>query len=407
MRLFHISDLHIGRYLHNYSLMEDQEEVLGRIIRLCTEYRPDVMMIAGDVFDKSMPSGEAYTVFDHFLNELSEKMPDMTTLIIAGNHDSAERLRYASSFLERHHIYISVLPPGNVSEHLKCITLEDAFGKVNFYLLPFTKPVYVRGLFENPSGITWSQAVERILERETIDYSERNVILSHQFYGTGEALPETCDSEQCTAAAGGIDMVSAELLSGFEYAALGHLHGAQKVIYPHVRYSGTPYPYSISEEHHRKSLVMIDLGEKGEAAEISLIPIESERKVRTVRGNLADVLNFGQKSDQENENERETSGLTKKKEKCRDYVSIVLTDDDDGLLTDARDRLEERYERILEIRVDNKRTRAQFTDTEDIQEGWSLSEAFMHFFAEMNQRDMNEQEAAVMQQIFEGMDEEG
>lgn len=404
MRLFHISDLHIGRYLHNYSLLEEQKEVLGRIIRLCTEYRPDVMMIAGDVFDKSVPSGEAYTVFDHFLNELSEKMPDMTTLIIAGNHDSAERLRYASSFLERHHIYISVLPPANASEHLKCITLTDDFGKVNFYLLPFTKPVYVRGLFEDPSGITWSQAVERVLEREPIDYAERNVILSHQFYGTGEVRPETCDSEQCTASVGGSDMVSADLLSGFEYAALGHLHGAQKVFYSHVRYSGTPFPYSISEEHHKKSLAMIDLGAKGEDAAISLLPIESDRKVRTVRGNLADVLKDGWKSDEVQE--EDSSGL-KKQEKCRDYVSIVLTDDNDGLLTDARDRLEERYERILEIRVDNKRTRAQFTDTEDIQESWSLSEAFQHFFSEMNQRDMNEQEAAVMQQIFEGMDEEG
>ena len=246
--------------------------------------------------------------------------------------------------------------------------------------------------------------MERVLEREPIDYAERNVILSHQFYGTGEVRPETCDSEQCTASVGGSDMVSADLLSGFEYAALGHLHGAQKVVYSHVRYSGTPYPYSISEEHHKKSLVMIDLGAKGEDAEIALLPIEADRKVRTVRGNLADVLKDGWKSDGVQEEE---SSALKKQEKCGDYVSIVLTDDNDGLLTDARDRLEERYERILEIRVDNKRTRAQFTDTEDIQEGWSLSEAFQHFFSEMNQRDMNEQEAAVMRQIFEGMDEEG
>ena len=404
MKLLHISDLHVGRSLYKYNLGQCQREIFDEIIRLAADTQPDVMMIAGDIFDKPVPSGESYTIFDTFLSSLTETLPDLTVLIIAGNHDSAERLQYASTFLQRHRIYISVLPPSEPSEHLKKVTLSDEYGDVDFYLLPFTKPSYVRKLFEDGKSITWSEAVEEILRRESIDYSRRNVILSHQFYASDGCVPETCDSEQTSISVGGIDRVDVDLLKNFEYAALGHLHGSQKVKYPHVRYSGTPLKYSVSEEHQKKSVVQIVLGPKGQPADITLLPLSSDRDVRTVRGTLAEVL-------LQAGNHMCAGGVIRKEAEgslctgCRDYVSIVLTDDDDGLLTDAKEKLEEYYEHILEIRVDNKRTRARFEDQSSVKEEWTLSQAFEHFFEDMNQRSMTEQEKAVMEQIWEEMED--
>ncbi len=392
MKLFHISDLHIGRSLHKYNLAKCQHEILNQIIALACEAQPDVMMIAGDIFDKSVPSGEAYTIFDTFLNHLTEALPEMTVLIIAGNHDSAERLQYASSFLQRHHIYISVLPPSGPEEYLKKVTLTDSWGEVDFYLLPFTKPAYVRKLFEEGQSITWSQAVEEVLRRETIDWTRRNVILSHQFYASDGCEPETCESEQTSISVGGIDQVHVDLLAEFDYAALGHLHGCQKVKYPHVRYSGTPLKYSISEEHHRKSVVQVELEEKGQPARISFLPLTCGQDVRTVRGTLQEVLDAAK------------SAASDQYDRCQDYVSIILTDEDEGLLTDAKDKLEECYEYILEIRVDNQRTRARFEETSSVQDEWTLSQAFSHFFEEMNQRSMNEQEMAVMEKIWKRLE---
>jgi exonuclease SbcD len=386
MKLFHISDLHIGRSLHKYNLGECQCQVLDEIIRMACEENPDVMMIAGDIFDKSVPSGEAYTIFDDFLNHLTDAMPQMTVLMIAGNHDSAERLQYASAFLQKHRIYISVLPPASSEEYLKKVTLNDSYGEVDFYLLPFTKPSYVRKLFEEGKSLTWSDAVAEVLQREEIDYTRRNVILSHQFYASEGNQPETCDSEQTSISVGGIDQVDVDLLADFDYAALGHLHGSQKVKYPHVRYSGTPMKYSVSEEHQKKSIIQIELKEKGCPAEISFLPLSSARDVRSVKGTLEEVLAAA------------GDGV------CKDYVSIILTDDDDGLLTDAREKLEECYRYILEIRVDNKRTRERFEDGAAIQDEWTISEAFLHFFEDMNHRPMSEQETEIMNEIWEKME---
>lgn len=413
MKLFHIGDLHIGRYLHKYNLAECQREMLHRITELVRQEKPDALLIAGDVFDKSVPSGEAYTIFDQFLEEVTEAAPEMTVLMIAGNHDSAERLQYASSFLERHHIYISVLPPSSPEEYLRKVTLTDAYGEVDFYLLPFTKPSFVRRLFETgeSAGISWSAAVAKVLEREQIDFSRRNVMISHQFYASEGAEPETCDSEQTSIAVGGIDRVDVELLRDFDYAALGHLHGSQQVRYPYVRYAGTPFKYSVSEANQKKSVVQIVLGEKGTEPEISFLPVTAGQDVRSIRGTLREVLDLTESDASENMDEEKTLCVKGKKkgepipcrQKCQDYVSITLTDEDDALLTDARDLLEEWYSHILEIRVDNQRTRAQFADQELAQEGWSLPEAFGHFFEEMNQRSMNEQECLVMEQIWNEM----
>ena len=190
MKIFHISDLHIGKQLHYYSLNEEQRYILSRIVDKAEEYRPDVILIAGDIYDKSVPSGEAYEIFDEFLNNLADIQPSIPVLIIAGNHDNAKRLKYAGAFLEKQNIYISVLPPQEKNEFLKKVILKDEYGEVNFYLLPFTKPGYVKHLFGDGEIQDYSSALKALIEREQIDWSKRNVLLAHQFFVSGGQEPE-------------------------------------------------------------------------------------------------------------------------------------------------------------------------------------------------------------------------
>ena len=289
MRFFHISDLHIGKQLYSYSLLPDQRAVLKEITERAKEYRPDAILIAGDVFDRSIPSGEAYTVLDEFLTGLSEITPQIPVLLIAGNHDSAERLDYASGFLEKHQIHIAVSAPERADEYLKKITLTDDFGPVHFYLLPFLKPAYVRRLFPGEEINDYETALRRILERENLDFSERNVLLSHQFYKNGSIGPETSDSEQASSNIGGLDSVDVSLVEPFNYVALGHIHSSQKVGREEVRYAGSPLKYSLSEVNHIKSVPLVTLGEKGKVS-VELIPLSPMRDLRHIKGSIRELL---------------------------------------------------------------------------------------------------------------------
>lgn len=384
MRIFHISDLHIGKMLYRYSLAESQEQVVDQIVEKMKIHRPDVLVIAGDIFDKSIPSGEAYGVLDHFLNRLGSLEPAIPVLMIAGNHDSAQRLSFASEFLEKHKIYISTMPPQTPEKFLKKITLKDAYGVVHFYLLPFLKPGYVRNLFPEGTVTDYTSAVKAVLDREQIDWNERNVLISHQFY-QGSSKVEICDSEQTVLNVGGLDKVEASVLESFDYAALGHLHGAQKVQYEHVRYSGTPLKYSVSEEKHHKGITLVELKEKGEPPQIQQIPLMADKDVRAIRGTLQEVLDM--------------AGETV----CHDYVSVTLTDEIDPL--HPKEQLEERYDALLEVRIDNARTRARLEGEMETRESWTPDEAFRHFYQEMNQCPISEQEEAIMKEIFEKAEE--
>lgn len=384
MRIFHISDLHIGKMLYRYSLAESQEQVVDQIVEKMEIHRPDVLVIAGDIFDKSIPSGEAYGVLDHFLNRLGSLEPAIPVLMIAGNHDSAQRLSFASEFLEKHKIYISTMPPQTPEKFLKKITLKDAYGVVHFYLLPFLKPGYVRNLFPEGTVTDYTSAVKAVLDREQIDWNERNVLISHQFY-QGSSKVEICDSEQTVLNVGGLDKVEASVLESFDYAALGHLHGAQKVQYEHVRYSGTPLKYSVSEEKHHKGITLVELKEKGEPPQIQQIPLMADKDVRAIRGTLQEVLDM--------------AGETV----CHDYVSVTLTDEIDPL--HPKEQLEERYDALLEVRIDNARTRARLEGEMETRESWTPDEAFRHFYQEMNQCPISEQEEAIMKEIFEKAEE--
>jgi len=381
MKLFHISDLHIGKQLYYYNLRDNQVDILEQIVSETKEHRPDAILIAGDIYDKSVPSAEAYTIFDRFLKDLSEITPKIPVLIIAGNHDSAERLNYASTFLEKHNIYISVLPPQSEEEHLKRVVLGDEHGEVNFYLLPFTKPGYVRHLFEEGVVTSYDNAIAALLQREAIDYDERNVLLSHQFYVSGEKQPETCESEQVFISVGGIDSVDIASVKLFDYVALGHLHGAQQMGERHIRYCGTPLKYSVSEEKHTKSITMVTLGAKGDDIEIEQLPLIAKQEVRRETGTLNEIIHRATEAN------------------YHDFISITLTDEME--LYKPKDQLEEHYDAILEVRIENSRTRAQLENAVGEASVLNPFEAFREFYQEMNQVPMSSEEEKLMAEIID------
>ena len=381
MRFFHLSDLHIGKQLHAYSLKENQEAVLSQIAVRAAEYRPDAILICGDIYDRAVPSGEACTVFDRFLQELASVSPNIPVLIIGGNHDNAQRLNFASFFLEKHQIYVSASAPDQLQERLKKVTLSDEYGEVDFYLLPFLKPGYVRHLFPEGRTTDYQSAVREILNREEIDDSRRNVLLSHQFYTNGGQLPERCDSEQPVIAIGGLEHVDVSVIERFDYGALGHIHGAQKVKHPYIRYCGTPLKYSVSEEHHKKSITMVTLGPKGTEPVIDTIPLIPMQEVRRERGTLEEII------------ARADSG------NCHDFVSVTLTDEKESFR--PKEQLAEVYDHLLELRIDNARTRKLLADSEEENFSMEPMEVFFSFYQEIQGQPVSEQEEKILREILQ------
>ncbi|MEY8355964.1 exonuclease SbcCD subunit D [Lachnospiraceae bacterium 54-53] len=387
MKIFHLSDLHIGKQLNGYSLKENQEAVFRQIVDYAAACRPDVILICGDIYDKTAPSGEAYTIFGSFLEALSQIKPRISVLIIAGNHDSPERLSYAGSFLEKHSIHLSVFPPQRPEEYLKKVTMEDEYGPVNFYFLPFLKPGYVRPVFEENQPEGYEGAVRALLERETIHDEERNVLLSHQFYASGGKAPETCESEQAVIMSGGLDRVDVSVLSGFDYVALGHIHGSQKVGGNRVRYCGTPYKYSVSEEFHKKSVTVVTLGRKEEEPQISFLPLKGIQDVRRERGSLEEILSRATEDNR------------------HDFVSVTLTDEEEPYR--VRERLEEVYDHMLELRVDNERTRQRLMEGGEPVPVKPL-DAFRQFYKAVRGEEMTREAEKAMERIVqEAKEEEG
>ena len=386
MRMFHISDLHIGKQLHAYNLYQSQRDVLGQIVEQAKEKRPDVILIAGDIYDKAAPSGEAYELFDWFLSELAEITPMIPVLIIAGNHDNAQRLKFASGFLKRHQIYVATMPPRTEEEHIQKIVLQDTYGEVNFYLLPFTKPGYVRQLVaEEKEALSYDEAIKRLLDREQIDLTKRNVLLSHQFYVANGQGPEKSDSELTYISVGGLDSIDIAHVQKFDYVALGHIHKPQQMGESHIRYCGTPYKYSVSEERDKKGILMVELGEKGSENQYERIPLIGNPDVRSIKGTMQEVLEAATE------------------ENRQDYVSITLTDDD---VFHAKETLEEVYPHILEIHVDNERTRKRLEQTVGKKKALTPMEAFMSFYQEMNDVPLSAEEETVMLEVLKEAQEE-
>ena len=381
MKFFHLSDLHIGKQLHRYNLKEDQQVILKEVITYAKELRPDAIVIAGDIYDKSVPSAEAVNVFDEFLTDLSEITPEIPILIISGNHDSPDRLKYASEILKRHHIYLAGNVPERPEEHIEKVTLHDAYGEVDFYLLPFMKPAYVKNIFVDGTPETYSDAVKEIIKREKIDYKDkRNVLVSHQFYvGEKAESPETCDSEVFSV--GGIDNVDIGSVKEFDYVALGHLHGAQCIGKPEIRYCGTLLKYSVSESTQNKSLTVVTLKAKGEKPEIENYPLHPLRDVRKKKGTLDEIIKEAQETEKD------------------DYISITLTDEIDPYK--PKEQLERIFSHILEIRLDNQRTRTKLKEMDEELVMKDPFTSFAEFYKEMQGREMNGEEETIMKEIFD------
>ena len=381
MKFFHLSDLHIVKKIHRYNLKEDQQVILKEVITYAKELRPDAIVIAGDIYDKSVPSAEAVNVFDEFLTDLSEITPEIPILIISGNHDSPDRLKYASEILKRHHIYLAGNVPERPEEHIEKVTLHDAYGEVDFYLLPFMKPAYVKNIFVDGTPETYSDAVKEIIKREKIDYKDkRNVLVSHQFYvGEKAESPETCDSEVFSV--GGIDNVDIGSVKEFDYVALGHLHGAQCIGKPEIRYCGTLLKYSVSESTQNKSLTVVTLKAKGEKPEIENYPLHPLRDVRKKKGTLDEIIKEFRETEKD------------------DYISITLTDEIDPYK--PKEQLERIFSHILEIRVDNQRTRTKLKEMDEELVMKDPFTSFAEFYKEMQGREMNGEEETIMKEIFD------
>ena len=327
MKLIHLSDLHIGKRVNEVSMIEEQEFILSRILEIIDAEDPGAVLICGDVYDKSIPSSEAVTLFDGFLCSLAQR--NRQVFIISGNHDSAERLAFGGRLMTDRGIHLSPVYDGSISP----ITLTDDHGAVRFWMLPFIKPAHVKRFYPEAGIESYTDACRVAVESMNIDPSERNVLLTHQFV-TGSS---TCDSEEISV--GGTDNVDAAVFSGFDYVALGHIHSPQNIGSERIRYCGTPLKYSFSESSHRKSVTVVELGEKGSFGlrTVALTPLHD---MREIRGSYDQVT---AKSFYENT-------------AVEDYLHITLTDEED--VPEAMARLRVIYPNLMKLSYDNVRTRS-------------------------------------------------
>lgn len=328
----HLADLHLGKRVNGFSMMEDQEYLLNRILEIMEKEQPDGLLIAGDVYDKTIPPAEAVRLMDDFLTAVAAK--HVPVFLISGNHDSAERVAFGHQLMQGSGIWISPVYDGTIRHH----TLEDRWGEVNIYLIPFLRPSVVRSFFPDVEIEDYTDALRTIIEDLQVDTSRRNVVLAHQFVTAAGALPETCDSEQLSV--GGLDRVDGSVFSPFDYTALGHLHGPQRVGSETIRYAGSPLKYSFSELHQKKSVTVAELRAKGET-EIRQIPLQPRREMIELRGTFEEILEEARK----------------KGELQTDYYHMILTDETD--VVDALSRLREYYPNIMLLDYDNRRTRSQ------------------------------------------------
>lgn len=376
MKLIHLSDLHLGKRVNEFSMLEDQQYILTEILQIIDREKPDGVMIAGDVYDKSLPSAEAVALLDDFLVRLAKR--DLQVFLISGNHDSPERMAFGGRLMAQSGVHLAPVYDGKVSP----ITLTDEYGPVNLYLLPFLKPAHVRRCFPEREILTYTDALAAAIEAMGVDPAQRNVLVTHQFV-TGAAR---CDSEEISV--GGTDNVDISVFEPFDYVALGHIHGPQQVGRETVRYCGTPLKYSFSEAKHQKSVTVVELGEKG-AVSVRTVPLTPMRDLAELRGTYEE-LTF--------------RGFYDGTSYPRDYVHITLTDEED--IPDAVSKLRIIYPNLMKLDYDNKRTRAGIIleGAEDQQR--SPLELLEEFYEKQNGQPMGEEQRAFAKSLMERIWEE-
>ena len=373
MKFIHLSDLHLGKRVNEFSMIEDQEYILKEILTIIKKEKPDGVLVAGDVYDKSVPSEEAMELWDSFLISIAEKK--IPVFAISGNHDSAIRFADHSKLIGGAGIHLSPVYDGDVN----CYTMNDKNGALNIYLLPFIKPAVVRTKFPDEKIENYTDACRVAIEHMNVNGEDRNILVAHQFV-TGASR---CDSEDIMV--GGIDNVDASVFDAFDYVALGHIHGKQKIGRETVRYCGTPLKYSFSEKDHKKSLTIVEFGKKGDV-NISEIPLIPKHDLREIRGTYDEIT------------------LKKNYEgtDTDDYVHIVLTDEND--IPDAVGKLRVIYPYLMKLSYDNKRTAMQqeVNEAEDVEKK-SPIELFSEFYEKQNNQEMSEEQRDFVQECIESI----
>lgn len=377
MKFLHISDLHIGKRVNEFSMTEDQKYILNQILRIAEQERAEAVLIAGDVYDKSMPSAEAVQIFDWFLTGLADL--GKTVIAVSGNHDSPERIAFGGELMRGRGVYVSPVYQGEALE----VALRDEYGDISVHLLPFLKPATLRHALEgrqeeeeNRLPESYQEALEIAVKRMEIDVKKRNILVAHQFVtGAGR-----CDSEEVSV--GGLDNVDASVFDDFDYVALGHIHSPQSVGRETVRYCGTPLKYSFSEAEQEKSVTVLEMGEKGDVV-LSTVPLVPLRDMRKIRGSYGEVMSRSFYQDTNTE----------------DYVQITLTDEED--IPDGLQKLSTVYPNLMQVAYDNSRTRQDRTvEAAEQAERKSELELFGEFFELQNNQPMSAEQAAYMEKLI-------
>ena len=405
MKLLHISDLHIGKRVNEFSMIEDQKYILRKILAIADDQQADGVMIAGDIYDKPVPSAEAVQVFDWFLTELADRGKQVYA--VSGNHDSAERIAFGAQIMSGRGVYVSPVYRGETVK----FTVQDSYGELCIYLLPFIKPAVVRHVLEGAPDIegqslpeSYHDAVKMAVERMDVDSSRRNILIAHQFVtGAGR-----CDSEEVSV--GGLDNVDADVFDAFDYVALGHIHSPQYLKRETVRYCGTPLKYSFSEAEQEKSVTMVEFREKGDIT-ISAIPLIPLHDMRRIRGTYLEVTarSFYEHDDaedisgtaaQQRSGEKDSHGPVRKNMDREDYVQITLTDEED--IPDGLQKLRIIYPNLMRLEYDNSRTKQShmIERAEEIEQKTEL-ELFAEFYELQNNQPMSDEQASFAAQLIE------
>lgn len=374
MRFLHTADLHIGKRVNEFSMLEDQEYILRQILKTADKEQVEAVLIAGDVYDKQVPSAEAVRLFDWFLTQLnSRKLP---VFVIGGNHDSVERLSFGAQIMEESGVYLTQSYDGKVVP----VRLEDEYGPVNLWMLPFLKPAMVKRFFPEQEIVTYQDALETVIGNMELNREERNLLIAHQFV-TGAVTGGSEDSVEVFV--GGVENVDASVFADFDYVALGHIHRAQSAGGEQIRYSGTPLKYSFSEIRHEKSVTIAELKEKGSLT-VHQVPLKPLHDMREIRGSYEELVL--------RENYQGTD--------LEDYLHVILTDEND--IPDVIGRLRSIYPNIMKLDYDNQRTRRnQELMKEEAAVEQSPMELLGQFFSQQNNQEMSLEQTEYARTLME------
>ena len=371
MKFIHLSDLHIGKRVNEYSMLEDQQYILNQIINIIDEQKPHGVIIAGDVYDKAVPSAEAVALFDSFLVSLSERK--LCVFVISGNHDSPERIAFGGRLMEKGGIYMSPVYNGEITP----VVSEDEYGKINVWMLPFVKPAHIRKFNEDAEINSYTDAIKLAVDNLKINTNERNIMITHQFV-TGA---ERTQSEEISV--GGSDNVDVSVFAPFDYTALGHIHRPQNCKSERVRYSGTPLKYSFSEAKDNKSVTVVELKEKG-SLKVTAVPLVPMRDMVEIKGRYEEIM---------------LRDFYKDTTYGEDYIHITLTDEED--IPDAIGKLRTVYHNLMKLDYDNLRTRGtNIIEGAGTVEEKTPTEHFSEFYSLQNNCEMNEAQREFIEKLI-------